>query len=78
MRGLSGGKGKGLQSVCGSETWPMKIEDMQRLERAERMMVRWMCGVTLKNRISSKEVYSRLNVECGEKWKTKMVRTSGA
>ena len=26
-------------------------------------MVRWMCSVTLKNRISSKEVYSRLNVE---------------
>ena len=30
--------------VYGSETWPMKIEDMQRLGRAERMMVRWMCG----------------------------------
>ena len=44
--------------VYGSETWSMKIEDMQRLGRAERMMVR----VTLKNRISSKEVYSRLNV----------------
>ena len=41
----------------------MKIEDMQRLGRAERMMVLWMCGVTLKNRISSKEVYSCLNVE---------------
>jgi hypothetical protein len=49
--------------VYGSETWPMKVEDVQRLGRAERMMVRWMCGVTLKNRISNKEVYSRLNVE---------------
>ena len=28
--------------VYGSETWPMKVEDMQRLQRAERMMVRWM------------------------------------
>ncbi len=27
------------------------------------MMVRWMCGATLKNRISSKKVYSRLNAE---------------
>ena len=27
--------------VYGSETWPMKAEDMQRLERTERMMVRW-------------------------------------
>jgi hypothetical protein len=37
--------------VYGSETWPMKKEDMQRLERTERMMVRWMCGVSLKNRM---------------------------
>ena len=26
--------------INGSETWPMKVEDKQRLERAERMMVR--------------------------------------
>ena len=30
--------------VYGSETRPMKAEDMQRLERTERMMVRLMCG----------------------------------
>ena len=36
--------------IYGSETWPMKVEDKQRLERAERMMVRHMCGVTLKDR----------------------------
>jgi len=46
-----------------SETWPIKVEDMQRLVRTEKMMVRWMCGVTLKNRISSAELYSRLDVE---------------
>mgnify|MGYP006376082139 FL=1 len=49
--------------MYGSETWPIKVEDMQRLERTEKMMVRWMCGVTLKNKISSGELYSRLNVE---------------
>jgi len=49
--------------IYGSETWPMKVEDMQRLERAERMMVRWMCGVTLKDRISSEELLSRVGVE---------------
>src|SRR5664279_4828720 len=38
---------------------------MQRLERTEKMMVRWMCGVTLKNKISSVELYSRLDVEAG-------------
>jgi len=29
---------------------------MQRLERTERMMVSWMCGVSLKDRISSVEL----------------------
>jgi len=32
----------------GSETWPVKTEDMRRLERMERMMVRWMCGGSLR------------------------------
>ena len=36
--------------VYGSETWPMKTEDLQRLERAEGMMWRWMCGVRLADR----------------------------
>ena len=48
--------------VYGSETWPMKVEDVQRLERTERMMVRWMCGVRLKNRISSEELNGRLGI----------------
>ena len=33
-----------------SETWPMKLEDMQRLERTEKMMIRWMCGQKLERR----------------------------
>jgi hypothetical protein len=55
-----------VQSVLiyGSETWAMKVEDLTRLERTERMMVRWMCGVTLRNRISSEELYQRLDLEC--------------
>jgi len=28
--------------VCGSETWPMGSENMQRLGRADRLMVRLM------------------------------------
>ena len=48
--------------VYGSETWPMKVEDMQRLQRAERMMVRWMCGVTLKNRITSEDLLRGVKV----------------
>ena len=48
-------KGK-VYSACvqcvmtyGSETWPMRVENMRRLEKAEKMMIRWMCGVTLRN-----------------------------
>ena len=49
--------------VYGSETWPVKVEDMQRLERTERSMVRWMCGVSLKNRKFSDELYGHLDIE---------------
>ena len=62
-------KGK-IYSACvrsvmtyGSETWPMKLEDTHRLERAERMMIRRMCGVTLKDRKSCEELRTRLGVE---------------
>jgi len=46
------------------ETWTMKVDDMQRLERTERMMVRWMCGVTLNNKILSQQLLDRLGVVC--------------
>jgi len=49
--------------IYGSETWPMKVEDGQRLERTERMMMRRMCGVTLKDRKSSEELRGRLGLE---------------
>ena len=29
----------------GSETWPVRKENMVALQRAEMRMVRWMCGV---------------------------------
>jgi len=47
----------------GSETWAAKVEDVRRLVRTERAMVRWMCGVTLKDRKSSDELLGRLGVE---------------
>ena len=31
-------------------TWPVKIKDSQRLHRNGMSMIRWMCGVTLKDR----------------------------
>ena len=49
--------------VYGSETWATRVEDMNRLERTERMMVRWMCGVTLKDRKRSEDLLVRLGIE---------------
>ena len=46
-----------------TETWAVKAEDLRSLERAERMMVRWMCGVSLKDRKRSEVLYSLLGVQ---------------
>jgi hypothetical protein len=49
--------------IYGSETWPVRIEDKQRMERTERM-VRHMCGVTLKDNKSMKDLRGRLEIVC--------------
>jgi len=47
----------------GSETWPVRKENVVALQRAEMRMVRWMCGVKLKDRLASKELRERLGVD---------------
>ena len=47
----------------GSETWPVRKENIEPLQRAEMKMVRWMCGVKLKDRLPSKELRERLGVD---------------
>jgi len=47
----------------GSETWPVRKENVVALQRAEIRMVRWMCGVKLKDRLPSKEVRERLGID---------------
>jgi hypothetical protein len=49
--------------VYGSETWPMKVVDSDRLERTERAMMRWMCGVTLRDKIRSDDLRDRLGID---------------
>ena len=49
--------------IYGTETWAMKAENLQSLGRAERMMVRWMCGVSLKDRRRSEDLYGLLGVQ---------------
>ena len=46
----------------GSETWPVRKENVVALQRAEMRMVRWMCGIKLKDRLPSKELRERLGI----------------
>jgi len=47
----------------GSETWPVRNENEVALQRAEMRMVRWMCGVKLQDRVPSKELRGRLELD---------------
>ena len=59
-----------LQSVStyGTKTWAMKVAILQSLERTEQMMVRWMCGVSLKDRKHSVDLYSLLVLRAWLRW----------
>jgi len=50
-------------TLHGSETWPARKENEVAFQRAEMRMVRWMCGVKLKDRFSSKELRERLGID---------------
>ena len=49
--------------VYGSENWAMKVVDMQRLLITENNIVRWMSGVTLKDRRTCEELRQGLGIE---------------
>ena len=46
----------------GSETWPVRKENEVALQRAEMRMVRWMCGVKVKDRFPSKQLRERFGI----------------
>ncbi|XP_065672010.1 uncharacterized protein LOC136089849 [Hydra vulgaris] len=48
--------------MYGSETWAMNVEDVQCLERTEKKMIRWMFGVTLKDKKRSHDLRLRLGI----------------
>ena len=61
-------KGK-LYAACvrsvmlyGSETWPMKDEDLRRISRTDMQMIQWMCNVSLSETKSSEELRNRLHI----------------
>ena len=47
----------------GSETWPIRKENEVALQQAEMRMVRWMCGLKLKDRFPSRELRERLGID---------------
>jgi len=47
----------------GSETWHVRKENVVALQQVEMRMVRWMCGVKLKDRLPSKELRERLGID---------------
>jgi hypothetical protein len=49
--------------IYGSETWPMKVEDVRRLVRTERTMMRRMCGVKLAQKIKCERLHERLGLD---------------
>jgi len=49
--------------VYASETWAVRVEEEQRMQRNENVMLRWMCGVTLKDKVPTVELRKRLGVE---------------
>ena len=49
--------------VYGTETWPMTVEHMNKMERTEMRMVRWMNKVSLRDRIPSADLRTRCGIQ---------------
>jgi len=49
--------------IYGSETWVLNMEQQQRLERVEMRMVRWMCGVSLRERKTNDDLRKMMGIE---------------
>ena len=76
LSGLLIGKGMSLRSkgiiyttcirpamLYGNETWPIKIENIRKIQRSEMRMLRWMTGVSLSERKSNECVRSMLAID---------------
>ena len=49
--------------VYASETWAVRVEEEQRMERNENVTLRWMCGVTLRDKVPTVELKRKLGIE---------------
>ena len=68
--------------IYGRETWTMKKEHERKLQATKMRMIRWMCGVSLRDRKSNVELRSQMGIEdinksSMQKRKTQMVWACG-
>jgi len=47
----------------GNETWPVRKENEVALQWAGMRMVRWMCGITLQDRVPRKGLKEKLGLD---------------
>ena len=47
----------------GSETRPLLVDVGLKFERAEMQMIRWMCGISLKNRRTNEKLRRLVGVD---------------
>ena len=45
-----------------SETWPITVEDINRLRRNDNAMVRWICSKRLADRVPTAQLRDRLGI----------------
>ena len=50
--------------IYGSETWTLKRREEERLERTEMRMLRWILGLTLRNKKKNDDIRRILGVAC--------------
>ena len=46
-----------------SEIWAVRVEEEQRIGRSENVMLRWMCEVTLRDKVPTVELRRRHEIE---------------
>ena len=49
--------------VYASETWAVRVEEEPTMERKENAMLRWICEVTLRDKVPTVERRRRLGIE---------------
>ena len=46
-----------------AETWAMKVDTLNRLQRNDRAMIRWICNVRAKDKVSSDSLLTKFGIQ---------------